>query len=86
MGVELAKSLFMGIHLKMAAFKWVLYWIKNILGLCAVSTFRSLINIRFQQHSTKYNKLNLTARSLTNLCPNTQHLIFINEYLENMYD
>ena len=86
MAVELSKSLFMGIHLKMAAFKWVLYWIKNILGLYAVSTFRSLINIRFQQHSTKDNELNLTARSLTHLCPNTQQLIFINEYLENMYD
>ena len=58
MGVELARSHFMGIHLKMAAFKWVLYWIKNILGLYAVSTFRSLIIIKFQQHSTNNNKLN----------------------------
>ena len=30
--------------------------------------------------------MTLTARSLINLCPHTQHLIFINELLENMYD
>ena len=48
----------MGIPLKLADFEWVLYLIKNKVGLYAVSTFRSLINIRFQQHFTKDNKLN----------------------------
>ena len=87
MGVELARSLFMGIHLQLAPFKWVLYSIKNKVGLYAVLIFRSLISVRFQQYSTTdYKYIYITARSLINLCPYTQNLNFINKLLDNVAD
>ena len=84
MGVELARSLFMGIHLKLAPSNWVLYLIKNKVGLYAVSTLRSLINIRFKQHSTKDNQLD--CKDFNKSVSKYNSLIFINELLDNMYE
>ena len=46
MGVKLVRPIFVGIHLQLAPSKWVLYLIKNKEGLYAVSTFRSIINVK----------------------------------------